>query len=170
MGPQALTPANVKRKTAPEQHSEVAAALRRNALYKPEWEWLLNAENPWEAALNLDVRRYSWSAAGDIIDPGVNFFVLALEHLGAEPEWSCEGHPNGFYVLFHASYKLATMLHSWGYFSVEIERGKRWSMRINRTVDDKDRVFTLRLAALAWREKIMQLRPKSSHASRSVQD
>jgi hypothetical protein len=38
-------------------------------------------------------------AEGEELEPGVKFFVLMLEKLGCKTYASCEGHPNGFYIL-----------------------------------------------------------------------
>lgn len=83
------------------------------------------------------------------IDRGVNFFVLMLEQLGAQPEYSCEGHPAGFYVLFSAPYELARKIWAAGYFSVEIEGDDRWSIRCNFT-DNIVKAEVLTAAAAAW--------------------
>lgn len=92
----------------------------------------------------------------ETIDPGVNFFVLALEHLGAKTFYSCEGHPNGFYVYFSASYALAKRIQAAGFFSVEIEPAG-WAIRLNaqRNYTQRERDFTLRLAADAWMEELL---------------
>lgn len=88
----------------------------------------------WRQATNYAVIKCSpcgiYSGA---IDPGVNLFVLLLEHIGATPHYSCEGHPGGFYVVFSASLKVARKIAACGFFRVELERGEtktpRWSIR-----------------------------------------
>lgn len=65
-----------------------------------------------------------------IIEPGVAYFVDALERLGAEVKFSCEGHPKGFYVLFRASYDTALQVSSAGYFTVELTKGGRWRLSL----------------------------------------
>lgn len=90
------------------------------------------------------------------LDPGVNFFVLALEALGARTRHSCEGHPTGFYVSFVASYELAKEVSAAGYFSVEIIDDNVWAMRKTGTENgipnysEADKAQTLRWAAQAW--------------------
>ena len=85
------------------------------------------------------------------IDAGVNFFVLKLEELGASTEYSCEGHPAGFYIVFCASLKLANDIHSCGFFTVEIEGENRWSILPDTSVPHKDAV--LAMAAISWVKK-----------------
>lgn len=89
------------------------------------------------------------------IDPGANYFVLMLEQLGAMPQFSCEGHPNGFYVLFQAPVALALKIKQCGYFSVELEGKNTWSIRTRIGLeDDRERKQLLRWAAQAWEEKL----------------
>lgn len=60
------------------------------------------------------------------IDRGVNYFVEALERLGATTMYSCDGHgnPENFYVMFKATYKLALKILHAGYFDVELNSRK----------------------------------------------
>jgi hypothetical protein len=111
----------------------------------------------WKQARKLVIERTSpcGTYAGPI-DPGVNFFVLVLEHLGARTEYSCEGHPSGFYVLFSAPLAIAHRIVRAGYFRVELERGSRipprWSIRADfETEEDKN--YALTLAAKAWQKE-----------------
>lgn len=86
--------------------------------------------HPWDKAAATPLKRHSvQDGALETLDPGVNFFVLALEALGAQPKFSCEGHPCGFYVAFGASYELALEIKSAGFFRVEIEGAGYWSIR-----------------------------------------
>src|SRR3989344_9508343 len=78
------------------------------------------------------------------LDPGVNFFVLILEKLGLPTYFSCEGHPDGFYVTFDAPYKKALRIKQCGFFAVEVEREGHWSIRIHMEHDDRERVDCLR--------------------------
>jgi hypothetical protein len=95
-----------------------------NRIYKP------NPSHPWDkAASNRLVRNSMQTGAPEVLDRGVSFFVLALEALGAQPKFSCEGHPGGFYVAFNAPYELALEIKSAGYFTVEIEGPGYWSIR-----------------------------------------
>lgn len=77
-----------------------------------------------------------------------------LEQLGAVPHFSCEGHPNSFYVLFESSMELAVKLRQCGYFTVELEGHNRWSLRINREIDETDRKRILRWAAATWENRL----------------
>ena len=111
------------------------------------------AAKPWDAARKLKIVRHDYQP-DEVIDPGVNFFVLTLEAIGAKPKYSCEGHPNGFYVLFKTSPTIAMAIGRAGYFSVELEArfGQDWwSVRVNRSfADEREKRHTLRAAARAW--------------------
>lgn len=91
-----------------------------------------------------------------VLDPGVNYFVLMLEQLGAKTEFSCEGHPDfdqpgSFYVLFYAPLELALKIRACGFFSVELEGPDCWSIR--RVFPDViQKEGCLRFAALQWRD------------------
>jgi hypothetical protein len=68
-----------------------------------------------------------------LLEPGVNFFVLMLEQLGCKTFFSCEGHPEGFYVVFESDYSTAYRVAACGYFTVEIVESHsphRWAMRL----------------------------------------
>jgi hypothetical protein len=85
------------------------------------------------------------------LDPGTNYFVLQLERAGAVTTFSCEGHPDGFYVSFEADETLARRIASIGYFSVEIEnRINGWSIRTRHAKSEAERIFILSRAAEAW--------------------
>jgi hypothetical protein len=112
-------------------------------------------DTPWDICSRQELTRPSSIPGYGRLDPGVNFFVLALEALGAVPRHSCEGHPCGFYVAFDATYELAQEIHAAGFFTVEIERPNYWSIRMreigtNGPYKDKDRVQCLRWASSAW--------------------
>lgn len=88
------------------------------------------------------------------IDPGANYFVAMIEQMGMKTAFSCEGHPDGFYVMFSGLYSKALFIKSAGYFTVEIEGKNRWSIRINwRHNSDPERVDALRWAADAWEKR-----------------
>jgi hypothetical protein len=115
------------------------------------------ANHPWDVAAATPLTRQSTLLCKpQVIDPGVNFFVLALEALGATLQFSCEGHPKGFYVLFAASYELALEIRNAGYFSVEVEGPGTWSIRklsdeySRAEYAEKDKAWLLRSAADAW--------------------
>lgn len=77
-----------------------------------------------------------------------------LEQLGARTAYSCEGHPNSFYVAFEAPMRVAEKILACGYFTVELEGHNHWSLRINRPVDERERLSILRGAAAAWEQKL----------------
>jgi hypothetical protein len=92
-----------------------------------------------------------------------------LEQLGATTEYSCEGHPlkkdsadevdgmGYFYIVFNAPYELARKIHSCGFFSVEIERNGRWSLRTSFATKNTQRAH-LRWAAEAWEKNFGKLK------------
>ena len=111
----------------------------------------------WDAACKLKIIRkppHPTFYAEERIDPGVNYFVLMLEQLGAVPYFSCEGHPNGFYVLFTAPACLVERLHMCGFFTIEFEGRNRWSIRTRRLDDDTERKQLLRRAANSWEQHL----------------
>ena len=84
-------------------------------------------KHPWIRAAKTElVRLSSVTGKPESIDKGANFFVLALEALGAKPRFSCEGHPTGFYVAFEAGYPLAVQIEAAGYFLVEVAGPNYW--------------------------------------------
>ena len=114
------------------------------------------SDTPWDICGRQILTRPNENPKYERLDPGVNFFVLALEALGAVPRYSCEGHPRGFYVAFDATYELAQEIHSAGFFRVEIERPNYWSIRYSDTgpegnfLTEAERVQRLRWASSAW--------------------
>jgi hypothetical protein len=138
-------------------------------------DWAL-AEEPWEAAKQEKVIRYDYRAEGEVLDPGVNFFVLTLEHLGARPVYSCEGHGHkeGLYIVFKAPYHLALRIASPGFFSIELIPRKRkallnlskreqavpfgrgwWRLSLERASwkNGEDKARSLNWAAQAWQKE-----------------
>lgn len=107
-------------------------------------------KNVWDHASSLDVYR-----GDEKIDSGVNYFVLMLDQMGLPTHFSCEGHPNGFYVTFNASYEQALIIKNAGYFTVEIEGDDYWSIRnsINFKETPREKVDGMRWAAQAWEER-----------------
>jgi hypothetical protein len=89
---------------------------------------------------------------GETLDPGVNFFVLALEGMGFTTHFSCEGHPDGFYVTFRGSYAQVLRLHAIGYFEVQVEGRGYWSIRAadHERETRSAHIDHLRWAAAAW--------------------
>src|SRR5688500_17151144 len=90
-------------------------------------------KNPWEAAHRpLLIRRDGHTGTEVPLEPGVNFFVLMLEQLGATTRFSCEGHPDGFYIMFDCSPDLVRSITRAGFFTVEVGEGDAdYTMRIS---------------------------------------
>lgn len=107
-------------------------------------------KNVWDAAAEIKIYR-----SGELLDSGANYFVLMLNQMGLPTSYSCEGHPNGFYVTFNASYKEALAIRRVGYFSVEIEEKDYWSIRshIDYTGTPREKIDAMRWAAAAWDER-----------------
>jgi hypothetical protein len=97
-------------------------------------------------------RQSSGSGKLETLDPGVNFFVEALEAAGATTQFSCEGHPNGFYVAFFSDYDLALRVHAAGFFEIEFVHVGYWCIRLKTlsTEDDFAKRRALNWAADAW--------------------
>jgi len=105
--------------------------------------------NIWDRAARLKLIR-----DGEKLDPGVNYFVAMLNQLKLPTIFSCEGHPNGFYVAFVAFYPMALKIRQCGFFSVELEGQCHWSIRITHPLrSNVSRVDLLRWAAEAWEKK-----------------
>ena len=85
------------------------------------------------------------------LDDDVKFFVLALEELGAAPQYSCGGHPNGFYILFEAPYTLAIEIANCGFFCLELVGKNRWRLALNNQKTQQEKEDCLFLAAKSWR-------------------
>lgn len=82
-----------------------------------------------------------------------------LEKLGALTMFSCEGHPEGFYIMFTAPLEVAHEVFRAGYFGVELagglvemrgEKWPRWCIRLNTARTEEDRVRILNWAAMSW--------------------
>lgn len=103
----------------------------------------------------------------ETLDPGINFFVLMLEKLGATTHYSCEGHPNGFYILFSASKRVAHNVLNCGYFNVELELGGNWSLRIHHIKFDfsgRQRSIFFSSVAQAWTNAFGEIHITHPHA------
>jgi hypothetical protein len=90
-----------------------------------------------------------------------------LEQIGASPQYSCEGHPDGFYVLFSAPIDIAVDVRNCGYFNVELEGEAHscehlWSIRLNHEkLTDNERQNILRWAANKWASKFGPIQPET---------
>lgn len=89
----------------------------------------------------------------ELLDRGVNFFVLKLEELGALTCFSCEGHPNGFYIMFKAPQALALAIYSCGFFTVELAGKNYWRLSLHREVEEYERQKILNWAAESWAKR-----------------
>jgi len=100
---------------------------------------------------------------GEILDPQVNFFVLALEKLGCTTSFSCGGHPKGFYIVFSCDYETALRINDAGYCSVEILSSGLWAIRLNESgfesnagkFTDGDRDCWLESMSKSWVENLL---------------
>ena len=121
----------------------------------------------WATWCKRKLKRRDTQTGNEItIEPGVAYFVDALEQLGAHPEFSCEGHPQGFYVCFRAPYKLARKVAAAGFLSVELARDGRWIISLlgnewghGATFSRKVRNGILRMAVDAWERELFQREP-----------
>jgi hypothetical protein len=168
---------NTKKATPRPNHpkrskAKLAAAIEEPLKAGQLWALgLASADHPWDKARKLTVVRHDYRSEGEVIDAGVNFFVLMLEHLGARPQSSCEGHPHGFYVEFYAPHELARAIARCGFFSVEMEQNADdyWSIRLPEITNDRrkwgdsNRRQTLRWAAESWAKAFLS--PTSSKQS-----
>ena len=149
---------------------------------RPVGVYTKQEENEWDEARKTPLFRLQKSASyeGRLVrrlkrmelERGVNYFVLALERLGCRTHFSCEGHPNDFYIVFSCNYETAIFIASLGYFNVELNERDNWSLR--KAYDAEDKVFdapevrgleeaevyrrrhvdAMRWAAQAWEEGI----------------
>lgn len=119
---------------------------------KRSWIGRYTKPNVWDQAGQLEIRR-----GNEKLDPGVNYFVAKLDELGVITCFSCEGHPNGFYVFFGGAYEQALRIRGAGYFSVEVEGENHWSIRIHKEESEPERVDHLRWAAAAWEKAFGKL-------------
>lgn len=93
-----------------------------------------------------------------ILEPGVNYFVLQLERLGAEIRSSCEGHvdeeegsESNFYVMFSAPYEIAYRIAELMTFPVTLGREQgTWVINADGFGTDLMRRDRLRKYAEIW--------------------
>jgi hypothetical protein len=147
-------------------------------------------ENPWDAALGLDVVRGNHAYSPGPLEPGVKFFVLELEKRRCRTVWSCEGHPHGFHVMFRGPLVVARAIVLCSVFDVGLappyvvngtngydvnlssweNRAAYWPGR--KPWDDEQRVSFLREAAAAWVDKldstIRDLREEATPAAKAA--
>ena len=122
--------------------------------------------HPFDAATKLSVIRESPPVYPPAeLDPGVKFFALMLEQIGAVTHYSCEGHPNGFYITFSANYPTALSISQCGFFNVEVDRRlDYWILRMTgnevHMKTKAQKLRTLRWAAEAWIKRFGPLKTK----------
>lgn len=94
------------------------------------------------------------------LEPGVKYFVLMLEQLDATTFFSCEGHPDGFYVVFTAPYSIALAVQACGFFNVEISDVNTWRLALGnyRKWTEQEKEDTLILAVQSWEQSFGPLR------------
>lgn len=119
-----------------------------------------NINHVWDQACKLNlVRGYENDQINyppSVLELGVNFFILALEELGAKTHFSCEGHPTGFYIAFEAPYPLVVEIAQLTNMGVEVWRENVWTLRnlydenARSRYTDHDRKEKLRQAANSW--------------------
>jgi hypothetical protein len=129
--------------------ADVVRAKARAALKK------LRPPKAWDACARLEVLRYSPIERCSMpMEPGVKFFIMALEALGCQTFHSCEGHPLGFYISFRAPHvDLARQIARMGYLSVELEKAEdTYTLRMGDCSAKLPggRESVLRGAATAW--------------------
>lgn len=104
----------------------------------------------WDQARRIRLVRRNPHGEFEEIDRGVNFFVERLEAWGCRPEWSCEGHSDGFYIVFSGTYKAALFISSMGGFNIEIMGYERWRLFINEPTTERQKRKLLRKMAEIW--------------------
>lgn len=121
-----------------------------------------NERSPWDIAKDTPLMRTDPRNGEDVqLEPGVNFFVRALEYTGATTHFSCEGHPTGFYITFSAPMEVAAAIHQCGFMTVELIGINHWALRLTgnehgiaategRPFSREDRDRILRHASEAW--------------------
>lgn len=139
-------------------------------------------KHPWEVAREQTLRRYYFASRRfEELERDVNFFVLALEQLGARTLSSCAGHPFGFYIYFNASYRLAKQIRRCGYFNVElagmvgqfsISLMSNENSYLHREHDDpwnEDiKIYCLKNAADAWIKQMLSKRSTPTEDMKSM--
>jgi hypothetical protein len=118
--------------------------------------------NPWDKARQRTLRRPNPFRPSRRVrlDRDCNYFVLALERLGATVEFAACNRLVGFYVDFRAPYRLAERIARLGYLPIQLVGRQRvsrrggvapllpcWSLRLPRGPGHRE---TLRAAAEAW--------------------
>jgi hypothetical protein len=118
-------------------------------------EHRLSTLHPWDAATEIPIwRRCPFPHLSGLLDPGVVYFVLQLERMGARTTFSCEGHPGGFYIVFRARETLARTIASSVAFRVEIDTNPGWRLSLQSDPQtEAHRRSALRTAATLWQRR-----------------
>jgi hypothetical protein len=131
--------------------------------------------NPWDEARKLKLTRGNHLDEPAVIDRGVNYFVLKLEEMGCTPVWSCEGHPDGFYIVFYGPDHVARAIAAIGIFNVELQDSgyslRLWwrelvAIRQGKQLTIAIRNRLLRAAASCWESKFGELNPEKVQTDR----
>jgi hypothetical protein len=100
------------------------------------------------------------------LEPGVKLFVLILEKLGCVTTFSCEGHPDGFYICFRTRWSdMASLINDAGFFTIAVDgSGNQFRLSLDgnmlaiyregRKPTLKDRNRILRCAGEAWVDRL----------------
>lgn len=104
---------------------------------------------------------------GHKLEKGVNYFIEVLEQLSCPTYFSCEGHPDGFYIIFRAPYKLACKINNCGFFNIAISSSmgtgntnNLWNMSIRPDLDKDSKTALLRWASESWEKLLVKNRRK----------
>jgi hypothetical protein len=127
--------------------------------------------NYWKEAQELPVVRGCPPYLPEDLEPGVKFFVLALEQMGCTTYYSCEGHPTGFYIVFSGEYETALAVARVGCLSVEVDHRQGWFMLSSIRNEypcespwiEADRQGLLTWAAQTWVKRFGRLAVLEAH-------
>lgn len=126
----------------------------------------------WEKAKKLTLIRSSPCGiySQEILDKGVNYFILALEKLGCKTHYSCEGHfsKNKYtpelYIVFDSPRSIILCIRQMvlGICKLEKESDTEWSLRIafDNAKDKKEKLTYLAdqwnkiLGPIKYKEKL----------------
>lgn len=97
----------------------------------------------------------------DKIDKGVNYFVLALEHLGCETFYSCEGHFNKknytpqLYISFSCEKSVIAIIKKMLFDTITLEHNSNNEYTIRIDFDNyQDKVQKLNFLSTKWNQII----------------
>lgn len=129
----------------------------------------------WKEAKKLNIHRGSPCGLYPVskIDKGVNYFVLALEKLGCETLYSCEGHfsKNKYipqlYITFRAKrYAILCLKNMLFHIAVlEHDKSKQYTIRIDFD-NNKDKIQKLTYLADQWNKILGPIKYKEKKYER----